>query len=70
MRENRKHCTLTVHRSRDEMFFYRLNVFVRLFYFYIFQKKFTEIYFSFHILQFYTPTARRRGGRGPTARGR
>ena len=29
----------------------------RLFYFYIFQKKFTKIYFLFQILQFYTPTA-------------
>ena len=40
----------------------------RLFYFYIFQKKFTEIYFGFQNLQFYTPTARQEGGRGPTAR--
>ena len=29
---------------------------------------FTKIYFWFHNLQFYTPTARQRGGRGPTAR--
>ena len=40
----------------------------RLFYFCIFQKKITEIYFWFQILQFYTPTARQGGGRGPTAR--
>ena len=39
----------------------------RLFYFYIFQKKITEIYFGFQNLQFYTPTARQGGGRGPTA---
>ena len=33
--------------------------FQRLFYFYIFQKHFfTEIYFRFHNLQFYTPAAR------------
>ena len=29
---------------------------------------FTEIYFQFHNLQSYTPTARQGGGRGPTAR--
>ena len=29
---------------------------------------FTEIYFQFHNLQFYTPTARQGGGRGPAAR--
>ena len=29
---------------------------------------FTEIYFRFHILQFYTPTIRQGGGSGPTAR--
>ena len=28
---------------------------------------FTEIYFQFHNLQFYTPTARQGGGRGPAA---
>ena len=32
------------------------------------KKKFTEIYFWFQVLQFYTPTARQGGGRGPTAR--
>ena len=37
----------------------------RLFYFYIFQKKITEIYFWFLILQFYSPTARQGGGRLP-----
>ena len=32
----------------------------------IFQNRFfTEIYFRFHNLQFYTPTARLRGGRPP-----
>ena len=31
------------------------------------KKKFTEIYFGFQNLQFYTPTARQGGGRGPTA---
>ena len=35
---------------------------------YFFKKKFTEIYFRFYILQFYTPTARQGGGSGPTAR--
>ena len=29
---------------------------------------FTEIYFWIKVLQFYTPTARQGGGRGPTAR--
>ena len=29
---------------------------------------FTEIYFRFHNLQFYTPTARQGGGKGPAAR--
>ena len=32
-----------------------------------FSKKITEIYFGFQNLQFYTPTARQGGGRGPTA---
>ena len=40
----------------------------RLFYFYIFQKEITEIYFWFLILQLYSPTARQGGGRVPTAR--
>ena len=40
----------------------------RFFYFYIFSKLFfTEIYFRFHNLQIYTPTARLRGGRPPAA---
>jgi len=34
---------------------------------FFFQKKITEIYFDFQNLQFYTPTARQGGGRGPTA---
>ena len=29
---------------------------------------FIEIYFRFHILQFYTPTAWQEGGRGPTCK--
>jgi len=37
------------------------------FIFTFFKKKFTEIYFGFQNLQFYTPTARQGGGRGPTA---
>jgi len=41
---------------------------VRVFFiFTFFLKKFTEIYFGFQNLQFYTPTARQGGGRGPTA---
>ena len=40
------------------------NQLLQFFYFYIFQNRFfTEIYFRFHILQFYTPTARQGGGR-------
>ena len=35
---------------------------------YFSKKKFTEIYFWFQVLQFYTPTARQGGGRGPTDR--
>ena len=36
------------------------------FIFTFFKKKFTEIYFDFQNLQFYTPTAQQGGGRGPT----
>jgi len=37
------------------------------FIFAFFKKKFTGIYFWFQVLQFYTPTARQGGGRGPAA---
>ena len=36
--------------------------------FIFFKNVFSEIYFWFHNLQFYTPTAPQGGGRGPTAR--
>ena len=39
----------------------------RFFIFTFFKKKITEIYFGFQNLQFYTPTARQGGDRGPTA---
>ena len=38
-------------------------VLVSFLFLYFFKKDFTEIYFSFHILQFHTPTARQGGGR-------
>ena len=37
------------------------------FFIYFLKHFFIEIYFWFHNLQFYTPTARQEGGRGPTA---